>query len=128
MTITWEDPSESRTEGTLARSDEMRAFGEQLKLHPGKWALFKVHNDPARARQQASNINCGNIKSLRGFESRARAGKVYVRWPESSAAEDTTIGQDELRDFIDRLGNGWTPNELAEQLRINFDIYPRSAS
>jgi hypothetical protein len=78
--IVWEDPPSSRT-----GNPRWAAFVDQLKEHPGKWAIAEVTEKQNR---------CGTCKlrlEARGCETVSRKTSdtpvrwtIYARWPESS--------------------------------------------
>lgn len=126
MAVQWEEPSETVGDGLRARHVEMKSIVEELKKKPGQWALLQVHETPRKARSQASNINTGNIAAMRGCRATAQMGKVYVQWPDKHPADPPgLVSHDELREFIGQLGIALGPGELAESLRMTYDIYPR---
>lgn len=67
--IKWQDPPPPR-------SRKYKAFYEQLKANPGKWAIFPG------STSQSSNL------VLQGFERAMRDDVIYLRWPAPDEAAE----------------------------------------
>lgn len=132
MTLEWKSPGPV-TPPSGGNIDVGRKYAEiarELQKKPGSWAVLMEHSSHSKARAQVSNINRGLTKSLRGCKATQRGNVVFVSWTGVFAHEEPEpeeVTQLELCEFIDRLGLGYSPNELAEELRLSYRIYPISS-
>ncbi len=74
MTIKWEDPP--ATARILPGKGKMQLFVAELKLHPGKWAIYRTGMNVHGASSTANIMK----RVHDGVEAVSRQGKVYARW------------------------------------------------
>lgn len=84
--IEWQDPPPRRTRRSWhaangdARRPEYKAFYEQLKANPGRWAIFP------------GSVTMSKRLAHQGFERAMRDDVIYLRWPASDEAAGTLEG------------------------------------
>lgn len=70
MTVEWKEPPAD------ARGKRVNPILEELKAHPGHWALVATASTRGAAGSQASHWR------KRGCQAMSRGCEVYARWPE----------------------------------------------
>lgn len=81
MKITWEDPGQTR----ILKQNEIDQTVEELKKHPGRWALISTGLSPSPIPWKKRGCEC----TTRGAEDKngRPVRKMYVRWPAPKAPE-----------------------------------------
>jgi|HubBroStandDraft_6_1064221.scaffolds.fasta_scaffold313126_3 hypothetical protein len=83
MEMTWEEPSPP-PHPYVRYAEE----ADQLRKHPGRWALLTVKDGRKAARAMANRISTGGFKELKdGFKGVSRGCKVYIRYVEDTSGE-----------------------------------------
>ena len=78
MKITWEDPGQTR----ILKQNEIDQTVEELKKHPGRWALISIGLSPSPIPWKKRGCEC----TTRGADDKngRPVRKMYVRWPEQA--------------------------------------------
>lgn len=60
---------------------EVKRFAEQVRQHPGRWAVYPWTPNEIAGRALASRISRGKISAFAdGFQAVSRRGVVYIRY------------------------------------------------
>lgn len=89
--LVWEDPPPTKRGGTYSY---WQPVADQLRQHPGRWALARVYERPEIARSTAVHIRQGRMSGMTPgeFEIAVRGCKVYARFTPHNAAPTAETG------------------------------------
>lgn len=80
MTTEFVDQPPTSMQSRMHRA-RLKAFVEEVRKHPGKWAVYPYPSTNGSARAIASRISRGKLVVFgEGFEATSNHGTVYVRY------------------------------------------------
>lgn len=76
-----------------AKNAKWRWESDQLRRHPGRWAILGTAKNAVAAGAQANSIRRGVYQAFRpafSFEATSRGNLVYARWVGNKSEETAT--------------------------------------